>query len=78
MLLGLQGKGTVQATLFDDVEKQTKSTSMMSTMDAINRKMGKSCITLAASGIQQRWAMRRGSHSQNFTTDWNELMVAGE
>lgn len=78
MLLGLQGKGTVQATLFDDTEKQAKSTLMMSTMDAINRKMGKGCVTLAASGIQQRWAMRRGSHSQNFTTDWNELMKAGE
>lgn len=78
MLLGLQGKGTVQATLFDDTKKEAKSTSMMSTMDAINRKMGKGCVTLAASGIRQNWAMRRGRHSQNFTTDWNELMVAGE
>ena len=78
MLLGLQGKDTVQATLFDDIAKQTKSSNMMSTMDAINRKMGKGCITLAASGIQQRWAMRRGCHSQNFTTAWDELMLAGE
>lgn len=77
MLLGLQGKKTIQATLFDDPEKQAKSASMMSTMDAINRKFGKGCVTLAASGIQQRWAMRRGSHSKNYTTDLNELMIAG-
>jgi DNA polymerase V len=74
----LQGKDTVQATLFDYTEKQAKSTNMMNTIDAINKKMGKGCITLAASGIRQRWAMRRGSHFQNFTTDWNESMVAGE
>lgn len=78
MLLGLQGKGTVQPTLFDDTEKQAKASSIMSTMDAINRKMGQGCVTLAATGIHQRWAMRRGRHSQNFTTDWNELMVAGD
>jgi DNA polymerase V len=78
MLLGLQGKDTVQATLFDDTAKQAKSASMMSTMDAINKKMGKGCITFAASGVRPRWAMRRGSHSQNYTTDWNELVVAGE
>lgn len=75
ILLGLQGKGTAQASLFDDTEKQEKSATMMNTMDAINKKMGKGSISLAASGIQQRWAMRRGSHSQNYTTDWNELMI---
>lgn len=78
MLLGLQGKETVQATLFDDIDKQVKSSAIMSAMDAINRKMGKGSVTLAATGIQQRWAMRRGKHSQNYTTDWNELMTAGE
>ena len=77
-LMGLQSKGTIQPTLFDDTEKQSKSTSMMRTMDAINRKMGKGSVTLAASGIQQRWVMHRGRHSRNFTTDWGELMVVGE
>jgi DNA polymerase V len=77
-LMGLQGKRTIQPTLFDETEKQSKSTSMMRTMDAINRKMGKGSVTLAASGIQQRWTMHRGRHSRNFTTDWGELMVVGE
>ncbi len=71
--MGLQPKETIQATLFDDPIEQAKSASMMRTMDAINQKMGSGSLTIAASGIQQRWAMRRDRKSPNYTTDWNEL-----
>ena len=77
LLMGLQSKGTVQATLFDDTAKQAKSASMMSVMDAVNRKMGQGSMTIAASGISHRWAMRRERKTPNYTTDWNELPVAG-
>jgi DNA polymerase V len=76
LLMGLQPKGTVQATLFDDPAEQEKSDSMMQVMDTINRKMGKGIMTIAASGINQRWAMRRERKSPNYTTDWNELPIA--
>ncbi len=76
LLMGLQNKGTVQATLFDDISKQGKSASMMSVMDTINRKMGQGSMTIAASGINHRWAMRRDRMSQNYTTDWNDLPEA--
>lgn len=76
LLMGLQGKGTVQASLFDDTIKLAKSESRMNVMDAINRKMGPGTMTIAASGIQHRWAMRRDRMSQNYTTDWNELPEA--
>ena len=76
LLMGLQSKGTVQATLFDDAAKQSKSDNMMHVMDSINRKMGQGSMTIAASGISHRWAMRRDRMSQNFTTDWNDLPVA--
>lgn len=76
LLMGLQSKGMVQATLFDDAAKQNKSDNMMSVMDTINRKMGQGSMTIAASGISQRWAMRRDRISQNYTTDWNDLPVA--
>lgn len=77
MLMGLQPKAGVQATLFDDPVEQAKSDSVMQVMDAINRKMGKGSLTTAASGINQRWAMRRESKSPNYTTDWGELPEAG-
>lgn len=78
LLMGLQAKGTVPTTLFDDPEKQARSDNMMRVMDNINRKMGAGSMTIAASGIQQRWAMRRENRSANYTTAWNELVVAGE
>jgi len=73
LLMGLQAKETIQATLFDDPVAQAKSASMMRTMDAINQRMGQGSLTIAASGIQHRWAMRRDRKSPNYTTDWNEL-----
>jgi DNA polymerase V len=76
LLMGLQSKGTVQATLFDDTVSQFKSDKMMSVMDAINRKMGKGSLTIAASGIRNNWAMRRERKSPAYTTDWNELPIA--
>jgi DNA polymerase V len=75
MLMGLQPKAGIQATLFDDPVEQNKSDSLMRVMDAINQKMGKGSVTTAASGISQRWAMRRESKSPNYTTDWDELPV---
>jgi len=76
LLMGLQSKETVQATLFDDTAKQAKSAGMMSVMDSINRKMGKGSMTIASSGIQHRWAMRRERKTPNYTTDWDELPEA--
>ena len=76
LLMGLQAGGMVQATLFDDPEAQSRSDSRMRVMDAINRKMGPGSVTIAASGISQRWAMRRERKSPNYTADWNELPVA--
>lgn len=76
LLMGLQGKDTLQASLFDDTTSLAKSESRMNVMDAINRKMGQGTMTIAASGISHRWAMRRDRMSQNYTTDWNELPEA--
>ena len=49
LLMGLQPKDMLQATLFDDPEKQARSDSRMRVMDAINRKMGQGSLTVAAS-----------------------------
>lgn len=77
LLMGLHPKGIQQASLFDDVEEDTRASQRMQVMDAINRRMGKDTITLAASGVQRRWAMRRERMSPNYTTSWDELPRAG-
>lgn len=75
LLMGLQPKNRIQATLFDDPEQQARSDNRMRVLDAINRKMGQDCLTIAASGIRQRWAMRRDRKSPNYTTEWGEIPV---
>ncbi|KXS32870.1 MAG: DNA-directed DNA polymerase [Candidatus Gallionella acididurans] len=77
LLMGLQAKDTIQATLFDDPAEQARSDNRMRVMDAINRRMGQGSVTIAASGVRQRWAMRRERKSPNYTTEWSELPVAG-
>jgi DNA polymerase V len=76
LLMGLQPKGTIQPTLFDEPVNQAKSDGLMHVMDEINRKMGKGSLTVAVSGLGHGWAMRRERMSPNYTTDWNELPVA--
>jgi DNA polymerase V len=78
LLMGLQVRETVQATLFDDPAMQARSANMMHVMDGINRRMGHGSLAIAASGIRQRWTMRRERKSPEYTTDWDELPVAGE
>lgn len=76
LLMGLQPKETVQQTLFDDPVDQARSDAMMKVMDSINRKMGQGSVTVASSGVKQRWAMRREKKSPSYTTEWGELPVA--
>ncbi len=76
LLMGLHPKSAMQADLFDEPVSQAKSDGLMQVMDAINRKMGKGSMSIAASGIRQRWAMKRESKSPNFTTSWDELPLA--
>lgn len=77
LLMGLQGKDTVQADLFDQPMDQAKSEARMKIMDQINQKMGKGAITIAATGVKQRWAMRREKKSPNYTGDWQDLLEVG-
>ena len=46
----LQPKGTIQATLFDNLTEQAKSAKLMKVMDTINQRMGQGSLTIAASG----------------------------
>ena len=59
LLMALQPKDSIQRSLFDDTKKQTKSNNLMSVMDAINQKIGKGSLTIAASGLGHGWSMRR-------------------
>ena len=74
MLSGLADAQTLQADLFGILPKGSVSQGVMEVMDRINDRMGRSTIRLASQGIQQKWLMRRDKMSQNYTTDWEELV----
>lgn len=73
LLTLLSDKNSRQSTLFDDQAAREKSTRLMAAIDAINRAYGRDTVHLAVSGTQQRWAMRAGNRSPNYTTRWEEL-----
>ena len=76
LLTLLSDKNSRQSTLFDDQNAREKSTRLMAAIDAINRAYGRDTVHLAVSGTQQRWAMRAGNRSPNYTTRWDELPLA--
>ena len=76
LLTLLSDKNSQQSTLFDDQNAREKSTRLMAAIDAINRAYGRDTVHLAVSGTQQRWAMRAGNRSPNYTTRWDELPLA--
>ena len=47
----------------------------MTTMDSINRKMGKESIKLASEGFARTWKMKQGSKSPSYTTKRGEIPV---
>lgn len=64
----------VQSDLFSIVQTSPKSEKLMTTMDAINRKMGKESIKLASEGFKRPWKMKQESKSPSYTTKWDELL----
>ncbi len=76
MLTLLSGRGTKQATLFDNPDENARSSRLMATVDKANREFGRNALHSAATGVTQRWAMRSGNRSPHYTTRWDELPVA--
>ena len=74
MLSGLVNAETRQADLFGLVPKGYTSQALMNVVDSINNRMGQGTIKLASEGFIKTWSMRRENKSQNYTTDWNDLV----
>ncbi|MDE2118237.1 MAG: Y-family DNA polymerase [Betaproteobacteria bacterium] len=75
MLTGIIAAAARPRTLFDDVQAQQKSRSLMATLDHINRSMGSGTVQLLGEGVRKGWAMRRGNVSRRYTTEWDEVAV---
>lgn len=74
MLSDLVPAQACQIDLFNLTPKSDKSEKLMSAIDSINKKMGKESIKLASEGFKRPWKMKQENKSQNFTTQWNEIL----
>ena len=74
MLSDFVTEDNVQTDLFGTGLWGNKQVKLMEIIDKVNDRMGNGTIRLASEGIHQAWLMRRGNKSQNYTTDWNELI----
>lgn len=64
-----------QQDLFNNSQAIGKSSKLMTTMDSINKKMGRESIKLASEGFKKPWKMKQENKSQNYTTQWDEILV---
>lgn len=73
-LSGLVNAQTRQTDLFGLLPKGYTSQALIEVMDKINTRMGGGTIRLTSEGIQQSWMMKRERISQEYTTNWDELL----
>ncbi len=73
ILTQLSSKGSVQTTLFDEVDRE-KHDRLMHAMDIINEKQGQRTVVVATAGFDGV-KMNRNHLSPNYTTDWNDILT---
>lgn len=76
MLTDICSKTEQQTDLFGYQPTSKNTDKLMSTLDAINAKMGKSTLRLASQGFNAPWKMRQDNKSPNYTTSWDSLILA--
>ncbi len=74
MLMDILPDNIIQNDLLIDLRNMTKQDLLMQTIDAVNKKMGRQSLFIAAEGVSQEWKMRAHQKSGRFTTQWSELL----
>ena len=70
-LCNLTSKHKIQGNLFND----TIAHSRMKIMDTINQRW-KGKLKLGSEGVTKEWEMKAQFKSRNYTTNWDQLMIA--
>jgi DNA polymerase V len=74
MLMELVPEGGQQRDLFGYSEGDTRTSTLMKTLDRVNHKYGRGAVHTASQGTRNTWTMRRELKSPNYLGDWNELL----
>jgi DNA polymerase V len=79
MLLELADRDVEQGQLFADAPSATDPlrSALMATLDRVNARWGKGTLGIGSAGLQspRRWAMKRGTMTPAYTTDWDDLAI---
>lgn len=79
MLLDLIDKDIEQFDFFNapqSSDEKQRSDKLMSTIDTINKKMGRGTVQIGAIRVNAAWEIKRDLLSQRFTTRWDEIPIA--
>jgi len=76
LLDDLRPAGIRQISLFDDLDGEERSQRLMTTLDHINRKMGRDTLRLLGEGLEKRWKTRACRLTPCYTTRLAELAIA--
>ncbi len=75
MLSGLMSAGQQQTGLFDNVELQARSKSLMEAIDRINNLMGSGTIKFLGEGLDKKWKPKSERKTPCYTTRIDEIPV---
>lgn len=73
MVMGLVPDNAQQLNIFEACNSDHKQ--LMSTIDRLNSKYGKNTLNIASQKLDSSWAMRQNNLSQNYTTDFNDIIL---
>ncbi|MBT4484555.1 MAG: DUF4113 domain-containing protein, partial [Candidatus Latescibacteria bacterium] len=75
MFNGMVSEDWVQRDLFDTRDRKS-AVRLMSTLDSINRTIGKDSVQYATAGLgnTQKWKTVRKRKSRSYTTNWEHLL----
>lgn len=70
----LSSQNLLQTNLFVPEAKALQSATLMKSIDAINKRMGRNTVFFASCGTKQNWKLKSAWRSKRFTTKWEELL----
>ncbi len=74
ILSGIVPEANVQASLFDDVDRERQATALQS-MDKLNTRYGRDKVRIAAQGFERKWKLRQERLSPCYTTRMEDLII---
>lgn len=65
----------IQMSTYEPLGNLDAQAKLMKTVDRANAKWGRDMLFFASAGISRPWKMKQLKKSQNFTTNWNEILT---